>query len=152
MVAGKQTRGFTLTELVIGVAIVAILSVLAMPSFITQIKRDRLVTQANQIQALYRFARSEAVKRDVALELRASDKDWRVIEMINGEEIELRRVSIAHATISIAFPSLQIRQSGEVSQASNVLITDNDVSTTDIRFCTLLSGQSWLAEGQNACA
>ncbi|CCQ11540.1 pilin, putative [Pseudoalteromonas luteoviolacea B = ATCC 29581] len=152
MIVGIKMRGFTLLELMVGVAIVAILATLAVPSFVEQIKRDRIVTHANQMQAVYRFARSEAVKRETAIELRAAQSSWKVIELVNGREIELRSFTPSHSSIQIAFPTLQIKKTGEISAAKNVLITDNDNSTSDIRFCALPSGQSWLEAGVRGCA
>lgn len=151
MTAGKKELGFTLIELMIGVAIVGILAMLAAPSFIEQIKRDRLVTTANQIQAAYRFARSEAVKREVSLQLKGG-ASWQVVEVVNGNEVVLREVVNPYDTLSVVFPSVEIRKTGELSVASNILITDNDSATNDLRFCALLSGQSWLESGDSTCA
>lgn len=151
MTAGSKQCGFTLIELMIGVAIVGILALLATPSFVDQIKRDRLVTTANQIQAAYRFARSEAVKREVTLQLKGGTS-WQVVEVVNGNEVVLREFVNTYESLSIAFPSLEIRKTGELSATSNILITDNDNATTDLRFCALLSGQSWLESGDASCA
>lgn len=151
MIVGKKHKGFTLIELMIGVAIVGILATLATPSFIEQIKRDRMVTTANQIQAAYRFARSEAVKREVALQLKGGTS-WQVVEMVNGQEVVLREVVNPYDSLSVTFPSVEIRKTGELSAASNILITDNDNATADFRFCALLSGQSWLESGDTTCA
>ncbi|MFC3033657.1 GspH/FimT family pseudopilin [Pseudoalteromonas fenneropenaei] len=146
-----KQRGFTLMELMIGVAIVAILAVIAMPSFVQQIKQDRIVTQANQVQALYRFARSEAVKRDTSLQLKVVDGSWCVVESIAGKDVELRRFSLEHSSLSINLSAVSFDSSGGVSAPSNILITDNDTSTTDYRFCSLISGQSWLVAGAATC-
>lgn len=56
--------GFTFVELMMTLAIVAILSAVAAPSFNNIIQDNKLVTQLNSLQASLSFARSEAIKRN----------------------------------------------------------------------------------------
>lgn len=56
--------GFTLVELVITIAVVAILVALATPSFTSVINSNRLTAQANNLVADLQLARSEAVRRN----------------------------------------------------------------------------------------
>lgn len=57
--------GFTLVELLITIAVAAILLTLAIPNFNTVIKNNRLSTSANQLVSYLSLARSEAIKRGV---------------------------------------------------------------------------------------
>jgi type IV fimbrial biogenesis protein FimT len=64
---GRQARpgwatGFTLLELMITLAVAAILGILAIPSFREFIQSNRLTTQVNNFVADLNLARSEAVK------------------------------------------------------------------------------------------
>ncbi|OQK18659.1 hypothetical protein AU255_02675 [Methyloprofundus sedimenti] len=59
----KQT-GFTLTELMVVIAIVGILAAVAVPSFNDSIERSRLVSASEAVIADLRWARSEAIKRN----------------------------------------------------------------------------------------
>ncbi|WP_428634252.1 GspH/FimT family pseudopilin [Sedimenticola sp.] len=59
----KKDCGFTLLELIVVMAIGAILTVLAVPPMITALQDNRLTTQMNQIAGLLTYARKEAVSR-----------------------------------------------------------------------------------------
>lgn len=59
----KRSSGFTITELMIVVAILAILGGLALPGFQSFMASSRLTTAANEMLAAIMSARSEAIKR-----------------------------------------------------------------------------------------
>jgi type IV fimbrial biogenesis protein FimT len=61
----RQARGFTILELMITVAVLAILVGVGNPSFQDMMRRNRLAAQTNQLLGTLAFARSEAVKRGV---------------------------------------------------------------------------------------
>lgn len=60
----KSIRGFTLIELVMGIAIVGILLTVGIPSFIALITNNRIVTQTNDFVSDLAHARAEAVRRN----------------------------------------------------------------------------------------
>ncbi len=54
--------GFTLLELMVTVAVVAILAAVATPSLVSVVNSNRLATQANELVASLQIARSEAIR------------------------------------------------------------------------------------------
>jgi len=91
----SKSQGFTIIELLITLAVAAILLSLAAPSFRDIIKNNRLVTQVNLIAAGLNFARSEAIKRSISVTLCKSDDQvtcsgnwqdgWLLFEDIDGD-------------------------------------------------------------------
>ncbi|HEO8482048.1 MULTISPECIES: GspH/FimT family pseudopilin [Stenotrophomonas] len=58
----RRQNGFTLVELMVTVAVLAILSTIAYPSFQSTIRSNRVATTTNELIASLALARSEAIK------------------------------------------------------------------------------------------
>ena len=69
----KTVRGFSLVELMVGIAIFSILAALAAPSFATWIVSAKIRTTAESIQAGLQLARAEAVKRNTGVRFQLMD-------------------------------------------------------------------------------
>lgn len=66
-------KGFTLIEMVVTVAVVAILLTVALPSFNESIARNRIVSEVNGFIAAASLARSEAIRRNLTTGVCASN-------------------------------------------------------------------------------
>ncbi len=66
-----RNRGFTLVELLVTLAVAALLLAVAVPSFNRLIISNRLTTQANDVVNRLAQARNEAVKRGINVEINA---------------------------------------------------------------------------------
>jgi type IV fimbrial biogenesis protein FimT len=69
----KKQRGFTLVELMVVVAIAAVLIAMAVPSFTGLIKSNQVSSVVNTFMSDVRFARSEAIKRGGSVVICRSD-------------------------------------------------------------------------------
>jgi len=59
-------------ELLLAIAVLAIVTTLALPSFTQFIQNNRLASEANEMVASFQFARSEALKRGVPVQVCSS--------------------------------------------------------------------------------
>jgi len=68
----RTQTGFTLIELMVTIAVVAILLTVGVPSFRSLTQNNRMSTQANELMAALTLARSEAVKRGASVTICSS--------------------------------------------------------------------------------
>lgn len=55
-------RGFTLLELMVAIAVLGVLTAVAVPSFTNMINRNRLASQSNELLSAIQYARMEAIR------------------------------------------------------------------------------------------
>ena len=140
-----KSKGFTLIELLTVLAIVAIAASTAVPAMSTQIKNNRLVSNPNQLQSVFKFARSEAAKRDLAILMNEDAGSWLV--QLEGDTLQEFRVSHNDITVT-GLKDMTLSRSGE-AEASKIKITDADSGTIDYCFTILTSGQSYLTKSDS---
>ncbi|QID17194.1 prepilin-type N-terminal cleavage/methylation domain-containing protein [Nitrogeniibacter mangrovi] len=74
--SSQMNRGFTLIELMVTLAVAAILAAIAAPSFTRMIEDNRITTQANDLLTGIASARSEAIKRGVSVTITPKTNDY----------------------------------------------------------------------------
>lgn len=75
----REQKGITLIELLVAIAVLAILATIAVPSFRDSIERRRLIGAAETIYSELQYARSEAISRSINVFVnfaRTSDTTW----------------------------------------------------------------------------
>lgn len=98
----SEHRGFSLVELLIGIAIMAILLSLAMPSFQTWLQNSQIRNAAEAIQNGLQRARAEAVGRNANVELvLGADSSW-VVQLTDGTDIETRSGNEGSKDVTVA--------------------------------------------------
>lgn len=73
----KTMRGFTVLEMTVTVAIIAMIAAMAIPSFRDMVAANRQVTVANLFVASFNLARNEAITRSANIDITAKDGDWK---------------------------------------------------------------------------
>lgn len=79
------TRGFTLVELLIVIAISVILAAIAAPSFLNMIRNMALTGAASELVSGLQFARAEALRSNSMLLFTLdTNRTWRIVRDANG--------------------------------------------------------------------
>lgn len=71
-----RTRGFTLVEMLVVIALVAILGTVAVPGFRDLLQNQRLASATSDFVAALSLARSEAIKRSQAVAVSPQGQGW----------------------------------------------------------------------------
>jgi type IV fimbrial biogenesis protein FimT len=87
--------GFTLVELGVTVAIIAVLATIAMPPLINLILTQHVKSGASNLQTALFYARSEAVKRAANVDVVPVSNDWKSgwkVQLADGTVLERNRL------------------------------------------------------------
>lgn len=145
LVAPADARGFTLIELMITVAIMAIFASLAAPSFRNLIATQRMRSAASALTESLWMARSEALKRNTAV-------GFSFANITTGWDVKagatILRTQDAFPTISSGAGSFQFNAYGRLSDAVTIELT---VATTDLYRCVTVSTAGRTAEKEGKC-
>jgi type IV fimbrial biogenesis protein FimT len=122
-----QSRGFSLIELLIGLALIGILLVMAVPAYQFWIQNVQIRNAAEGVLNGLQLARAEAVRRNALVQLiftTATGSGWTISTVVGGTEI-------------------QVRSANEGSESAEVTITP--LGADRITF----NGMGWLATNNN---
>lgn len=74
----KQSTGFTVIELIVAIAVLAILVTMGIPAIQEMIKNNRVTAQTNELVAMINFSRNEALRRnsDIPVDLTSVTGGW----------------------------------------------------------------------------
>ncbi|QOD90414.1 GspH/FimT family pseudopilin [Lysobacter sp. CW239] len=132
----SRARGFTLVELMVTVAVAAILMAIATPSFTSIINSNRLTSAANEMVATLQFARMEAVRQNRTVRVCSSGNGtscggggaWLVLDAA-GAVLRVNQVNpkvVSSATVG----SFIFRADGLARETAASGLLNND-----LRFC-----------------
>lgn len=98
----STSSGFTLVELLIAVAVLGILTALALPSFTQWIANTKIRSTTESILAGFQLARTEAVRRNSAVQVvLGADTGWTVTHVSSGAVIQTRPATEGSDRVSL---------------------------------------------------
>jgi len=121
-----KNSGFTITELMVTIAVVAILASLAIPNFIDWLPNYRLRSGAEEIQSTLQFARITAIKRNATATVAFDIANETYRASVGGQAIRGGRMP-AGIDINSAFggTSVQFDSRGIASAAGTAVVRNN---------------------------
>ncbi len=119
----KTWRGFSLVELIIGVAILGVLLAIAMPAFSNWLRNAKVRTAAESVQNGLQLARAEAVRRNTTVGFRLVDSADESCALIAND----LSTSVWNWVVSIRSPAgkCQIAPVAEDADPSDDALADN---------------------------
>ncbi len=122
-----KQQGFTLIELMVIVALVAILASVAVPNFTQFVRNNRVTTQADEIHRFLQYARGEAVVQRRNQQVKLSGESFsvspadRILEVSKGLEVRFKKGNSTQNNLDFEFMA-----NGSASDAVEVLVCHED--------------------------
>ncbi|MGY2170107.1 GspH/FimT family pseudopilin [Pseudomonas gingeri] len=119
----QRTRGFTLVELMVTVAVLAILLTIAVPSFTSSIQRSRADTEASDLVRALNYTRLEAINRGVNVRIApsVSGSAWTagLTTTLSSNSAVLRSIPAMSTTAVVATNSVAFIEFNNLGGLSN---------------------------------
>lgn len=145
-------RGFTLMELIVTLAVLAIMTTLAIPSFRTTIMNNRLTTQANEFITDINIARSEAVKQGNTITITSKNgtnwaNGWTITDS-GGNTLRVHGAQDGTITLTGSAGTVTYQRTGFISSGTALTfdICDDRTGETGRRITILSTGRPSIAD------
>lgn len=155
-------KGFTLVELMVTCAIIAIVALVGLPAITWLINASRLQGQASDISAAFQLARSEAVRRNARVSVCASsngadcDGGWANLITVVDSTDEVLQVTVVRPPVEVssATASVTYRPNGFTSAAAFTVCIPTASPRQNMRVVSVAAGgkvSTTKADGGGAC-
>lgn len=122
----KGTRGFTLVELMITIALLAIVATIAVPNFTQFIRNNQVQAKASELKTFLQYARGQAVTTHKTYIVTAGSDAWDVNPVGGAVERKLE-FNTAQAQPRPSSLTLTFAPNGTASSAATITVCrDND--------------------------
>ncbi len=170
----SRQRGVSLVELLIALAMAAILVSVAVPSMKLFIVKTRIATTADEVYGSLMLARSEAIKRQRTVSLCSTldnatcdetnggwHHGWLIFTdesddgVLNGRDQLIRRVSDVSNLISITWnrgSNLRFNSRGQTTQAGTFQVCDRENDGLDAKAIVISMTGRLRTENQESCS
>jgi type IV fimbrial biogenesis protein FimT len=107
-------RGFTLLELMVTLAVLAVLITVGIPAFAELVQNNRVTAQTNELVSALNVARSEAVKRgrNVQVVVAAETNGWSAAVSVVGGGDPVRVINRADSVVTVNAGTVVFRPTG----------------------------------------
>lgn len=133
---GTTSKGFTIVELLITVTVLGVLAAVALPSFTSFVRDQRVKTAISDVYATFIYARSEAIKRSADVQVVPNGADWAAgwaVKDAGGTNLKVQD-AISGVTISGEGGTITYRRDGRLSAAiPNFVLSSPDSSSITAR-------------------
>ena len=120
----RHQAGFTITELMIVVGIVGIIAAIAAPNMGEMIRRQRVKTAAFDVFAGLSHARSEAIKRNISVNVTPVSGDWAQGFLVTDTNNRVVRSQQGFNSITATGPNvITFNNSGRLTAGSTARIS-----------------------------
>ncbi len=165
-------QGMTMVELMITLALIAIIVSLAAPSFSKFVNNNRVTSATNDLIASLNLARTEAIKRNGAVLMRSKNGsanwagghrvgvdmhgDGDVVDTVSGEAELLRDIGGPHATVTMTNVSsdptqVSFNATGEVENSHVFTIDSTQAGVCDRNVQLSVAGSTTLTVSTGTC-
>jgi type IV fimbrial biogenesis protein FimT len=123
----RKNSGYTITELIVTIAVIAILASLAIPNFIAWLPNYRLRSGAEEIQSTLQFARLTAIKRNATAKVTFDIANETYRASVGGQAIRGGRMPAGIDINSASFggTSVQFDSRGIANNAGTAVVRNN---------------------------